>query len=73
MFLWGVLKVGFLGGLWGDVWWVLDFKGGGYLGIGMGGRGGGAGGLECGGGGVVGKFEKRLWLPASVARIAIFV
>ena len=56
-----------LGGGFGD---FLDLRGGGYLGIGIGGRGG----IDVGesfGGGPGGREEKRLEEPGSVARITI--
>lgn len=56
------MKPRLLRDLAGVFWWVsgfLVFERGGYLGIGIGGRGGGGGGLEDDGGGLVGKFEKR--------------
>lgn len=74
MFLWGLLKVGFLGVLGGDSWWILnflDFNGGGYLGTGIGGCGGEGGGLEDGGGWLIGKFVKRWLLLASVTSVVI--
>lgn len=60
------------GGSGGDFWDLRDLRGGGYLGIGIGGDG--VAGLTAGleGGGVEGKDEKRL-RPGSDATITMEV
>lgn len=65
------MKAGLLGELeGGGLGCLRDLKGGGYLGMGMGGLGGGEGVGLLEGGGVLGNVEKRFG-PGNVARIAM--